>query len=143
MVFRNTFSPPPPLSLSLSLSSLSLSFSLFLFHSLSLSFSLSLPFFLLYLVPQITEKPDSLENAVPGQPAEFAANAIGKDLSYTWYRQATKQLSKTDQRVIVGNTRILRIEKVESSNEGYYVCLISNPTGGTVETSPAQLTTSM
>ena len=135
MVFRNTFSPPLfLLSLFLSLS-LSLSF--------SLSLSLSLPFFLLYLVPQITEKPDSLENAVPGQPAEFAAQAIGKDLTYTWYRQATKQLSKTDQRVIVGNTRILRIEKVESSNEGYYVCIISKPTGGTVETSPVQLTTSM
>ena len=133
LVFRNTFSPPP-LSLSLSLS-----FSLFQ----SLSLYLSLPFFLLYLVPQITEEPDSLENAVPGKPVEFAANAIGKDLTYTWYRQATKQLSKTDQRVIVGNTRILRIEKVESSNEGYYVCIISKPTGGTVETSPVQLTTSM
>ena len=142
MVFRNTFSPPPSLFLSLS-------FSLFLFHSLSLSFSLSLslslslPFFLLYLVPQITEEPDSLENAVPGKPVEFAAKAIGKDLTYTWYRQATKQLSKTDQRVIVGNTRILRIEKVVSSNEGYYVCIISKPTGGTVETNPIQLTTSM
>ena len=127
--------PPPLLSLFLSLS-LSLSFSLF--HSLSLSFS-----FHCTLVPQITEKPDSLENAVPGQPVEFAAKAIGKDLTYTWYRQATKQLSQTDQRVIVGNTRILRIEKVESSNEGYYVCIISKPTGGTVETSPVQLTTSM
>ena len=119
--------PPPP--------SISLFLSLFL--------SLSLLFFLLYLVPQITEEPDSLENAVPGKPVEFTAKAIGKDLTYTWYRQATKQLSKTDQRVIVGNPRILRIEKVESSNEGYYVCIISNPTGGTVETSPAQLTTSM
>ena len=45
--------------------------------------------------------------------------------------------------MIIGNTQILRIEKVESSNEGYYVCTISNPTGGTVETSPARLIMSM
>ena len=63
------------------------------------------------------------------------------DLTYTWYHQATKQLLPNDKRVIVGNTQILRIKKVESSNEGYYVCIISNPTGGTVETTPVRLTT--
>ena len=100
---------------------------------------------MLYSVPQITEEPDRLENVAPGKTAEFVAKAVGKDLNYTWYRQGTKELLPNDKRVIVGNTLILRVEKVETSNEGYYVCIISNPTGGSVETSPAQLqlTTSM
>ena len=101
------------------------------FHSLSLS------------VPQITEEPDSQENVIPRKPAEFAVKAIGKNLTYTWHRQAAEQSLPSDKKVLVGNTQILRIDKVESDNEGYYVCTICNPTGGSVETKPAQLTTSM
>ena len=97
----------------------------------------------LYSVPQIAEEPDSLENLALGKPAEFVANAIGKQLTYTWHRQTTKQLLPNDKRVVVGKTRILHIDKVESSDEGYYVCIICNPTGGSVETNPAHLTTSM
>ena len=98
---------------------------------------------LLYLVPQITEEPDSLENVTPGKPAEFVAKAIGKNLTYTWHHQTAKHLLPNDKRVFVGNTQILHIDKVESSDEGYYVCTICNPTGGSVETNPAQLTTGM
>ena len=98
---------------------------------------------LLYSVPQITEEPDSLENATPGKPGGFVAKAIGKNLTYTWHLQTAKQVLPSDKRVLVGNAQILHIDKVESSDEGYYVCTISNPTGGTVETIPAQLTTSM
>ena len=97
----------------------------------------------MYLVPEITEQPDSLENAVPGKPAEFVVKAIGKNLTYTWHRQTAKQLSPNEKRVVVGDTQILRIDEVEPSDEGYYVCTICNSTGGTVETNPAQLTTSM
>ena len=88
-------------------------------------------------------EPHSLENVTPGKPAEFVVKAIGKNLTYTWYRQTAKQLLPSEKRVFVGNTQFLRIDKVESSDEGYYVCTISNPTGGTVEMKPAQLTTSM
>ena len=112
---------------------------LWYFHSLSLSLSLSPSL----SVPQITEEPHSLENVAPGKPAEFVVKAIGKNLTYTWHRQSAKQLLPNDKRVIVGNAQILRIDKVKSSNEGYYVCTICNPTGGTVETNPVQLTTSM
>ena len=96
-------------------------------------------------VPQITEEPHSLENVILGKSAEFVVKVNGSHLTYAWYHQATKQLLPTEKRVSVGNTQILHIDKVESSNEGYYVCTISNPTGGSVETSPAQLqlTTSM
>ena len=69
--------------------------------------------------------------------------AVGEDLTYTWHRQDTEQTLPIDKKVIVGNTQILHIDKVEPSNEGYYVCTISNPTGGSVETNPVQLTTSM
>ena len=105
--------------------------------SLSLSLSLSL----LYSVPQITEEPKSLENVTPGKPAEFFVKANGKNLTYTWHRQTAKQ--PNDKRVVVGDTQILCIDEVESSDEGYYVCTISNPTGGSVETNTVQLTTSM
>ena len=103
--------------------------------SLSLSLSLS--------VPQITEEPHSLEDAILGEPAQFVVKANGSHLTYTWYRQTTKQLLPNEKRVSVGNTQILQINKVELSDEGYYVCTICNPTGGSVETKPARLTTSM
>ena len=67
------------------------------------------------------------------------------NLSYTWHHQTSKDASKVE----VGednptrNNPTLRIDKVKSDDEGYYTCTISNPTGGTVETNPAQLTTSM
>ena len=93
-------------------------------------------------VPQLTEEPNSLENASPGKPAEFVVKTIGNNLTYTWHSQPTKQLSPNDKREVVGNDAILRIDKVESSNEGYYVCTICNTSGGSVETSPVHLTTS-
>ena len=100
---------------------------LWYFHSLFLS------------VPKITEEPHSLENATLGKPADFVVKAIGSNLTYTWYRQATKELLPNDERVSVGNTQTLHICKVESDDEGYYVCTISNLTGGSVETNPVEL----
>ena len=94
-------------------------------------------------MPQITVEPHSQENVAPGKPAEFVVQAIGSHLTYTWYRQTTKQLLPNEKRVSVGNTQILHINKVMSSNEGYYYCVVCNSTGGKVETNPAQLTTSM
>ena len=61
---------------------------------------------------------------------------------YTWHCQTARQLLPNDNRVVIGNTQILHIDKVEPSDEGYYVCTICNTTGGSVETNPAQLTTS-
>ena len=115
------------------------------YHLLSLSLSLCCThsFSLLYTVPQITEEPHSQENTTPGKPAEFVAKAMGNKLTYTWHRQTAKHLLPNDERVFVGNTQILHVDKVESSDEGYYVCTISNPTDGSVETNPVQLTTSM
>ena len=97
----------------------------------------------LYAVPQITEEPNSLENVSPGKPAEFVVKTTGNNLTYSWHRQPAKQLSPDDKREVVGNDTFLRINKVDSSDEGYYVCTICNTTGGSVETKPAQLTTSM
>ena len=94
----------------------------------------------LCVVPQITEEPDIVKNAVPGKPAEFVVKAVGKNLTYTWHRQTAKQLLPNE---VVGKTQILRIDKVEPSDEGYYACTICNTTGGSVETNPAQLTASM
>ena len=97
----------------------------------------------LYAVPQITEEPNSLANVSPGKPAEFVVKNTGNNLTYTWHRQPAKQLSPNDKREVVGNDANLHIDKVESSDEGYYVCTICNTSGGSVETKPVQLTTSM
>ena len=109
----------------------------------SILFSLSLC--VLFSVPLITKEPatDSLKNTASGKPAEFVVKAIGKNLTYTWHRQTAKQLLPDEKRVVVGITQILHIDKVEPSDEGYYVCTICNTTGGSVETNPAQLTASM
>ena len=96
----------------------------------------------LYAVPQLTEEPNSLENTSPGKSAEFAVKTIGNNLTYTWNRQPAKQLSPNDKREVVGNDATLHIDKVESSDEGYYVCTICNTSGGSVETKSVQLTTS-
>ena len=96
----------------------------------------------LYAVPQITEELNSLENVSPRKHAEFVVKAIGNNLTYSWHRQPAKQLSPNDKREIVGNDATLHIDKVESSDEGYYVCTICNASGGSVETKPVQLTTS-
>ena len=95
-----------------------------------------------HAVPQITEEPDSLENATPGKPAKFVVKAVGKNLTYTWHRQTAEDLQPKDKRVFLGNYRVLHIDRVDSSDEGYYVCTVCNPTGGSVETKPARLTTS-
>ena len=83
-----------------------------------------------------------MENACQGNPADFVVKTSGNDLTYTWHRQPAKLLSPNDKRVVVGNDTFLRINKVESSDEGYYVCTIRNTSGGSVETKPVQLTTS-
>ena len=96
----------------------------------------------LYAVPQITEEPNNLKNVSPGKPVEFVVKITGSNLTYSWHRQPAKQLSPNDKREVVGNDANLHIEKVESSDEGYYVCTICNASGGSVETKPVQLTTS-
>ena len=87
-------------------------------------------------------EPNSLENTIPGKQAGFVVKAIGKNLTYTWHRQTAKQLLLNEKRVFVRDTQILHIDKAEPSDEGYYVCTIFNTTGGSVETTPAHLTTS-
>ena len=74
----------------------------------------------------------------PGEDVEFVVEADGKDLSYKWYHKTAKRTSE-----VGGNDPALHIDNVKSADEGDYVCTISNPTGGTVKTDPARLTTSM
>ena len=99
--------------------------------------------FLFYSVPKIMEEPKSLENLTPGQSAEFYVNATGTYLTYSWHRQTAKHPPSNEKTVSVGSTQTLYIDRVESSDDGYYVCTISNSTGGSVQTNPVQLTTSM
>ena len=87
------------------------------------------------------QEPSSQENVTPGENVQFVVKAAGMNLSYTWHHQVSRH--PPSQKKVVGNHCILCIDKVKSSDEGYYTCTVSNPTGGTIETNPAQLTTSM
>ena len=86
------------------------------------------------------QEPSSQENVTPGKNVQFVVEATGMNLSYTWYHQTSKH---TSGKKVVGNNQTLHIDKVKSDDEGYYTCTIRNPTGGTVETNSAQLTTGM
>ena len=88
------------------------------------------------------QEPSSQENMTPGSNVEFGVTATGMNLSYVWHHQTSKHPLSSEKK-IVGNHQILRINKVKSSDEGYYACTISNTIGVTVESNPAQLTTSM
>ena len=71
---------------------------------------------------------------------EFVVEATGMNLSYTWHHQTSRHASK---KKVGGNSETLHIQNLQPDDEGYYTCTISNPTGGNVETEPAQLTLSM
>ena len=74
-----------------------------------------------------------------GRNVDFVVEATGMNLSYTWHHQTSKDASKVE---VGEDNPTLHIDKVKSDDEGYYTCTISNLTGGTVESHPAQLTTS-
>ena len=75
-----------------------------------------------------------MENIASGQSAVFSVKASGTDVKYSWYHQ--KIAGKT---MLSEKTSTLTIENVQLSHEGDYLCKITNPTGGFVETKPAQL----
>ena len=85
------------------------------------------------------QEPSSQESITPGENVQFVVKAAGMNLFYTWHHQTSK---RTSQKNVVGNDPTLYIDKVKPDDEGFYTCTISNTTGGTVETNPAQLTTS-
>ena len=90
-------------------------------------------------------QPKVQKNIHPGKHVNFSVVADGKDLTYSWYHNDVPLVS-TDRVKIIQHTdaSILQIEDVQpSDDEGYYVCKISNPTGGSMKTEPAQLTTRM
>ena len=93
---------------------------------------------LLFSEPKIINPPKSKENTIRGSYLEFVVKATGKNLSYTWHHLATKDSLPSEENV-VGCDKILCIDGADSDDEGYYICIISNQTRGTVETEPAQL----
>ena len=91
-----------------------------------------------FSVVQIKQQPSNLDNMTPGEDVEFVVEADGKDLSYKWHHTTAGRTSEVGE-----NNPTLHIHNVKSDDEGDYTCTISNPTGGTVKTNPARLTTSM
>ena len=89
-------------------------------------------------------QPKLQKNVPPGKHVKFSVVADGKDLTYSWYHNDVPLVSNGRVKIIQhADASILQIEDVQPSDEGYYVCKISNPTGGSVKTEPAQLTTRM
>ena len=66
------------------------------------------------------------------------------NLLYSWHRN-DKPIVSGDRVHITSDdsTSTLKVKNVQGeSDEGSYVCKITNPTGGSVETQPAKLTIS-
>lgn len=72
---------------------------------------------------------------------EFVVEAAGMNLSYTWHHQTSRYAHSKEK--VGGNNETLHIQNLQSDDEGYYTCTITDPSGGNVETRPAQLTLSM
>ena len=90
-------------------------------------------------------QPKSQKNVPQGKRAKVSVVADGRNLSYSWYHDDVPLVSNGRVKIIQQtDASILQIEDVQpSDDEGYYVCKISNSTGGSVKTEPAQLTTCM
>ena len=90
-------------------------------------------------------QPKSQKNVPQGKRAKFSVLADGSNLSYLWYHNDVPLVSNGRVKIIQHtDASILQIEDVQpSDDEGYYVCKISNPMGGSMKTEPAQLTTCM
>ena len=81
--------------------------------------------------PKVTSQPTNHKNVLPGNDVEFSVKGTGtKPLSYQWQ---WKPYGKESERVewqnlsAVGNT--LQVVKVQTSNAGYYRCVVSNSAG--------------
>lgn len=68
---------------------------------------------------------------IEGSWVSFKVEALGEALSYQWY--------KDGQEINGANTPIYTIESINKSDEGQYICVVSNP-GGSVSTPPVRLT---
>ena len=89
-------------------------------------------------------QPQKLTDIQPGESAKLSVQADGINLSYCWYRN-DEPIVNSDRVQITSDrsTSTLKIKNVQtSSDDGSYVCKITNPTGGSVETHPAKLNTS-
>ena len=90
-------------------------------------------------------QPKFQKNVSPGKRVKFSVMADGKDLTYLWYHNDVPLVSNGRVKIIQHTgVSTLQIENVQPrDDEGYYVCEISYPTGGSVKTERAQLTTRM
>ena len=89
-------------------------------------------------------QPQKQTDIHPGASATFSVQADGMNLSYCWHRN--------DEPIVSGNrvqitgddsTSTLKVKNVQASSDvGLYTCKITNPTGGSVETQPAEVTIS-
>ena len=103
----------------------------FLPLSLPSPLPLSLP---LYAVDPavITGQPVSLTLVVPGQPATFTVSATGDSLMYQWQKDTVNIATGA-------NSASYMIAAVAESDEGAYLCVVSN-TANSVPSTAASLT---
>ena len=89
---------------------------------------------LLYAVDPavITGQPVSLTLVVPGQPATFTVSATGNNLMYQWQKDTVNIATGA-------NSASYMIDMVAESDEGEYLCVVSN-TANSVPSTAASLT---
>ena len=85
--------------------------------------------------PRITTHPKELKDALPGQPATFTVHAIGTEpISYQWQwkpaGEGSEEWQWCDMDWSHGTT--LTIPRVQKSDEGSYLCVVSNRAGSQI-----------
>ena len=88
----------------------------------------------------VIQEPEPQLNVPPGSSISFCVEAKGTSLEYSWLYKSTPREDDHFSRLNGENKPTLQISNVQPSNEGYYLCKISNSIGECVETNPIQLT---
>lgn len=86
----------------------------------------------IYVTPvaSITQQPLSI-NKCTGDTATFSLQAIGRGLTYKWYKGSTFLTGQTNS--------VLRLYNIHLSDTGYYSCLISSSCGNNIISNTARL----
>ena len=90
----------------------------------------SIAIYLFIVLPQISTNPNDV-TVLTGRSSRLTCSALGTELKYQWLRN-DKSLPGT-------NSNMLRLTKINESNEGIYKCMVSNK-GGDVVSNPATVT---
>ena len=91
------------------------------------NFSVLLLSFFLTAVPPTVNRHPKKQSVATGANVYFSIEATGSDLQFQWKKEGNNL--SDDDKYCGTNTDILRILKVQESDQGHYNCLVRNDAG--------------